>query len=60
MPIYEYHCNRCGETCEKLRRMEDADRELKCPHCEADDVKRLVSVFATGGGCDAVAGSGFS
>ena len=60
MPMYEYRCNQCGETYEKLRRMEDADRNLKCPRCEADDVRRLLSVFAAGGGCDAVASSGFS
>lgn len=63
MPMYEYRCNQCGKTYEKLRRMEDADRDLKCPRCEADDVERLVSAFATGGGgggCDTVASSGFS
>lgn len=61
MPMYEYRCNKCGEIYEKLRRMEDADRDLKCPGCEADDVERLMSAFATsGGGCDAAASSGFS
>ena len=58
MPMYEYRCNACSETYEKLRRMEDADRDLKCPNCGAD-VERLVSAFATSGSCGPAPG-GFS
>ena len=59
MPIYEYRCNKCGETYEELRSMQAADRDLKCPRCEAEDVERLVSIFAAGSGCGAGGGSGF-
>jgi putative FmdB family regulatory protein len=48
MPIYEYHCSVCGCTFEKLRRMEDADKDLVCPKCYATEVERLLSSFATG------------
>jgi hypothetical protein len=34
-----------------LRRMQDADRDLKCPECESEEVERLLSTFAAGGGC---------
>jgi putative FmdB family regulatory protein len=60
MPMYEYRCSRCGKTFEKLRKMQDADREVKCPHCEAEEVERLVSAFATGGGCGPGGGSRFT
>ncbi|MCP5116621.1 MAG: zinc ribbon domain-containing protein [bacterium] len=67
MPMYEYRCNACGESYEKLRRMLDADRNLECPHCGAGDVERQVSCFATAGpsassgGCGpSTGGSGFS
>jgi putative FmdB family regulatory protein len=64
MPLYEYRCRRCGETFEKLRRMQDADRGLICPKCESEEVERLLSTFAssggeTGGGCGPARG-GFS
>jgi putative FmdB family regulatory protein len=52
MPLYEYNCPDCGETFERLRRMQDADRELDCPKCGSGEVKRLLSTFAPqmGGG----------
>lgn len=49
MPMYEYQCRQCGERYEELRRFEDADRDLKCPSCGAEEVERLVSAFATAG-----------
>jgi putative FmdB family regulatory protein len=47
MPIYEYRCETCGETFEKIRRMQDADNPLQCPRCESEQVERLLSAFAT-------------
>lgn len=49
MPLYEYRCQKCGKRFEMLRRMQDADRELKCPECRSEEVERLLSTFATGG-----------
>ncbi len=49
MPIYEYRCSACGETFEKLRRIQDADLPLDCPRCESDEIDRLLSAFATAG-----------
>lgn len=61
MPIYEYRCEKCGKTFEKLRSMADADREQQCPDCKSNQVQRLVSAFATGGGCGpGSSGRGFS
>lgn len=49
MPMYEYRCDSCGRTYEQLRRMSDADTDLKCPHCDSEQVERLVSACAIGG-----------
>ena len=59
MPIYEYRCDQCGRTFEKLRKMQDDDRDIRCPHCDSEKAKRQMSGFATGGGCAAPAGSRF-
>lgn len=58
MPMYEYRCKECGKTYEKLRRLQDADRDLECPYCAAKDVERLISAFAMTGGCGSGAGRG--
>jgi putative FmdB family regulatory protein len=49
MPLYEYTCRACGKSFEMLRRMNDADRDLKCPVCLSAEVERLLSTFATSG-----------
>ncbi len=47
MPIYEYECLSCGSKFEYFRNLSDNDGELKCPHCEAANPRRVYSVFAT-------------
>jgi putative FmdB family regulatory protein len=49
MPIYEYRCESCGKTFEKIRRMSDADRDAECPDCKSQAAKRVVSGFAMSG-----------
>ncbi|MFB3917636.1 MAG: zinc ribbon domain-containing protein [Terriglobales bacterium] len=49
MPLYEYQCRNCGKRFEMLRRMQDADRDLRCPHCRSDKVEQVLSSFATSG-----------
>ena len=49
MPLYEYHCRCCGNSFEKLRRMQDGDLGLQCPDCHSEEVERQLSTFATSG-----------
>lgn len=61
MPLYEYQCAACGAEFEQLRRMADADRDLECPKCQSQEVKRTLSTFASpsaGGGASAMAPCG--
>jgi len=64
MPIYEYKCEKCGNSFEKL--VFGSDKEpVSCPECKATDVKRLLSATgfisnSGGGGCSTGAPSGFS
>lgn len=64
MPIYEYKCEKCGHSFEKL--VFNSDEEpVSCPDCKTKDVKRLLSSTgfissSGGGGCSADAPSGFS
>ena len=49
MPLYDYACYDCGNSFEMLRRMNDDDREVRCPECGSERIERILSTFATGG-----------
>ncbi len=48
MPLYQYLCRCCGKSFEMLRRMQDRDRDLRCPNCQSDKVQPVFSSFSTG------------
>ncbi len=48
MPMYEYECRDCGQVIEQLRKMDEADSELACPHCGSKNTVRKHSVFNAG------------
>ena len=41
MPVYEYTCERCGHTFEKI--VFQKEEEVRCPKCNSE-VKKLMSV----------------
>jgi len=47
LPIYEYECHKCGERFELRRSMSESDQDAKCPKCAEENVRRVVSAFAT-------------
>jgi putative FmdB family regulatory protein len=47
MPIYEYHCPKCGTDFELLVRGETV---IACPDCESRKVERRMSAPARSGG----------
>ena len=59
MPMCEYRCPKCGKSFEMLRRIGDADRDLKCPECQSEGVERLISKFSAGG-CKSSGSGGFT
>lgn len=44
MPLYEYHCENCGDDVELLQRSDD--HPPVCPACRSADLTRLLSVTA--------------
>lgn len=44
MPIYEYKCEKCDATFEKLQK---GKGKVVCPSCGAAKTKKLFSVFAS-------------
>lgn len=49
MPIYEYHCQQCGEVFSHFWRSisaASAGDALQCPYCGSEDVTRVVSQVA--------------
>lgn len=47
MPLYEYHCNECGEEFEKIVSFAEADKMPPCPHCEGIDISKKISIAAS-------------
>jgi putative FmdB family regulatory protein len=54
MPIYEFHCGKCGKDSEILVRSSDW-KGTKCPQCGSTKLDKKFSVFASSnaGGDDA-------
>lgn len=48
MPIYEFECNECHKTFEKLCSMKEDLSQVPCEYCHAKNVKKKMSSFATG------------
>jgi putative FmdB family regulatory protein len=44
MPIFEFHCDNCDKTFEKL--VFGGDPDVECPVCGQKDVKKLMSACA--------------
>ena len=45
MPLYEYSCEDCGKTFEKLA---PSDTEAHCPGCGSADTTRKLGPFSVG------------
>ncbi len=48
MPIYEFECNECHKTFEKLCSMKEDLSQVSCEFCHVKNVKKKMSSFATG------------
>ena len=46
MPIFEYICEECGEVFEMLVMSASATKEVHCPNCMSDLVRKLISTFS--------------
>jgi putative FmdB family regulatory protein len=48
MPIYEFHCKKCGKDSELLVRTMDW-KNSECPHCGSKKLTKKLSTFASSG-----------
>ncbi len=49
MPIYEYRCNDCGKTFEKLVFNSSQSENVECEHCKSKNTEKLVSAISSAG-----------
>jgi putative FmdB family regulatory protein len=52
MPLYEYHCEECGNRFEILQRLGEGAEGLNCPRCGFNQVEKRFSTFAANSGGD--------
>ncbi|MBW1708251.1 MAG: zinc ribbon domain-containing protein [Deltaproteobacteria bacterium] len=43
MPIYEFRCLACDEVFEFLFMSDKDENEMKCPHCQGEELERVLS-----------------
>lgn len=43
MPIYEFRCLECNDIFEILFMSDTDEREMKCPHCQGENLERVLS-----------------
>jgi putative FmdB family regulatory protein len=61
MPFYEYRCNECGETFEKMLRFSEAGQLPVCPTCASQNTqKKLSKVVSFGAAASGSTSSGSS
>ncbi len=48
MPVYEYHCEKCGEKFDLFVRSATQQKEPICPKCKSTEVKKAISLFGVG------------
>jgi putative FmdB family regulatory protein len=59
VPLYEYHCESCGNRFEVLQRVGQGPEGLECPDCGRTEIEKEYSTFSGsvagarlgGGGC---------
>jgi putative FmdB family regulatory protein len=50
MPIYEYECDQCGQSFEKMVRFYETDRLPVCPNCSSQATHKKISLVNSLGG----------
>ncbi len=50
MPIYEFECKKCGERFEQLLGINEPTNDLRCPKCQAENPRKVLSVFSSASG----------
>jgi len=46
MPTYEYACQKCGHTFQKVLKIsEHGERKIKCPECKSTRVEQVFSSY---------------
>jgi putative FmdB family regulatory protein len=56
MPIFEYHCQECNATFERLVLRPQAETVTLCPQCNSVHTMKLFSTFCAQGGTTASTG----
>lgn len=49
MPIFEYRCDDCGKTFEKLVFNSSQSDNVECEYCKSKNVQKLVSAISSAG-----------
>jgi putative FmdB family regulatory protein len=57
MPIFEYRCDECGTTFERLTLRSQGTGQMTCPQCGSTSTAKIFSTFSTSAGHETATGS---
>jgi putative FmdB family regulatory protein len=49
MPLYEFNCQNCEKSFEKMVRLTELEQQPECPYCASHETKRQLSKVAAFG-----------
>ena len=52
MPIYDYYCDSCDHSFDKLVRLADEDKPTACPKCQSPSKREIKAPSIHLNGCD--------
>jgi putative FmdB family regulatory protein len=58
MPIFEYQCEECSATFERLTLRSQAAAQMTCPQCGSTQTAKIFSTFSTTAGSNVSADRG--
>ncbi len=58
MPIYEYRCRKCEKVFEKIQKVEEGGKSLKCPCCGGGKLEKILSSFSSSKGSESTSSCG--
>ena len=47
MPLYEYRCDACGKSFEKMTAFAHTAQIPECPHCGSPQTRKKISTFSS-------------
>lgn len=60
MPLFDFKCNDCNKTFEKIIASGSSYENLTCPQCKSNNISKIISPIKISNSCPSAPVGGFS